>query len=495
MALKEDFEPKRLGYYLIILAIAFIFVVQWGPGAKGCENPLGASTATMGAAKVNGREISQREFNQAYTNELRRYSEMYRRFGQELTEAKAREMGLPRRVLDDMVNAELIAQEAERQGISTSDDEVVKILQQHPEFKNEAGHFEQSKYYDAVRNYYRKTPQEFEGDIRRELAIQKLYKVVGESAQVSDDEVKSQYFREGNKAKLTHVRFLPAMYAGKVGDPKPADLEAFKKDHQKEIADDYAANSYVYQQPEKVRARHILVKVAKDAPKEKKDEARAKLEGYKKQLDGGKDFAELAREVSEDEGSKASGGELGGFQPREAWVPEFSAAAFALKPGEVSAPVESPFGIHLIKVEEKKPAESKPLDSVSGEIAKKLWTRERSQALAKAEAEKALAAAKGGKKLEDQYPAAKEKMQFEAASAPEAKTTDEFSVTGEAVPMLPPMPELMKDVAAQKGEGLLDKVYASGDGFLVARVDGRTIPSDDSFAKELPKLREAAVQA
>ncbi|HVE85453.1 MAG TPA: SurA N-terminal domain-containing protein, partial [Myxococcales bacterium] len=155
MALKEDFEPKRLGYYLIILAIAFIFVVQWGPGAKGCESPIGApKTESAGAARVNGREISQREFNQAYTNELRRYSEMYRRFGQELTEAKAREMGLPRRVLDSMVDGELIAQEAERQGISTSDDEVVKILQQHPEFKNEGGQFDQGKYYEAVRNYY-----------------------------------------------------------------------------------------------------------------------------------------------------------------------------------------------------------------------------------------------------------------------------------------------------------------------------------------------------
>src|SRR3954470_9676211 len=241
MALKEDFEPKRLSYYLIILAIAFIFVVQWGPGAKGCESPLGA-TDTTSAARVNGRAISQREFSQAYTNELRRYAETYRRFGQELTEAKAREMGLPRRVLDDMVNAELIAQEAERQGIAASDDEVVKVLQQHPEFKGESGQFEQSKYFDAVRNYYRKTPQEFEGDVRRDLAIQKLYRVVGEAAQVSDDEVKDQYFREGNKAKLAYVLFTPSMYAGKVGEPKPADLDAFRKEHQKDIADDYAAN-------------------------------------------------------------------------------------------------------------------------------------------------------------------------------------------------------------------------------------------------------------
>ncbi|HZN93148.1 MAG TPA: SurA N-terminal domain-containing protein, partial [Myxococcales bacterium] len=476
MALKEDLEPKRLGYYLIILAIAFVFAVQWGPGSKGCESPL-AESAASSAARVNGREISLRQFNQTYSNELRRQAEMYRRFGQELTEARAREMGLPARILERLVNDELMAQEAERQGINASDDEIFSILKMNPEFHGANGQFDKARYMDAVRNLYRTTPQDWENDIRRSLAIGKLYRVIGEAVQVSDDEVRSQYFRDGDKAKLTHVRFLPTMYAGKVGEPKQADVDAFRKAHEKEIADDYAANAYVYQQPEKVRARHILVKVAKDAPREKKDQARARIDELKKQLDGGKDFAELAKEASEDDGSKPQGGDLG-LQSRESWVPEFSAAAFALKPGEVSAPVESQFGFHLIKVEEKKPAESKPLESVAGEIARKLWTRDRARALAKADAEKALAQARSGKKLEELYPALKEKMQFEAPTTPEAKTTDEFSVNAEAVPQLPPMPDLLKDVAAQKGEALLGKVYDSGDGFLVARVDSRTIPSD-----------------
>ncbi|HZN92356.1 MAG TPA: peptidylprolyl isomerase, partial [Myxococcales bacterium] len=114
--------------------------------------------------------------------------------------------------------------------------------------------------------------------------------------------------------------------------------------------------------------------------------------------------------------------------------------------------------------------------------------------LAKADAEKALAQARGGKKLEELYPALKEKMQFEAPTAPEAKATDEFSVNAESAPQLPPMPDLLKDVAAQKGEALLGKVYDSGDGFLVARVDSRTIPSDAAFTQQLPKLRETTLQ-
>ncbi len=493
MSFKEDLEPKRLGYYLIILAIAFVFAVQWGPGSKGCESPLSEQEATE-AARVNGREVSLRDYNAAYTNELRRYSEFYRRFGQDLTEAQARQMGLPKRTLDQLVDAELIAQEAERQGIAASDDEVVRVMQNHPEFKGPNGHFDKGRYLNAVQNYYRKTPQEYEAGIRRELAIQKLTRVVVDAAQVSDDEVRAQYFRDGDKAKLTHVRFQPTMFAGKVPEPKPAELEEYRKAHEKEIADDYTANAVVYQQPEKVRARHLLVKVARDAPQAKKDEARAKIADLKKQLDGGKDFAALAQEASEDEGSKAQGGDLG-LQARGSWVPEFSAAAFALQPGQVSEPVESQFGLHLIKVEEKKPAESKPLEAVAGEIARKLWTREKSQALARAEAEKALAAARGGKKLEELYPAAKEKLQFEARTVPEVATPEEFSVHADTVPQLPPMPDLLQDVAARKDPGLLEKVYASGDGFLVARVDSRTIPSDEAFAKDLPKLRETTLQS
>ena len=488
MALKEDLEPKRLGYYLIILAIAFVFAVQWGPGSRGCDSPLKPPDVNT-AARVNGREITRREFNQAYAN----YLAQWRRVGQELTEAQAREMGLPQRILDDLVNNELMAQEAERQGIVASDDEVLVALRANRDFYGEDGKFAVTHYKDALRNYYRKTPQEYEQAVRRELSVEKLRRLLGESAQVSDEEVKEQYFREGNRARLTYVRFAPTMYAGKVGEPTPADVEAYRKAHEKEIAGDYAANAYVYQQPEKVRARHILVKVARNATREQKDAARAKVDALKKQLDGGKDFAELAKEVSEDV-SKPQGGDLG-LQPREAWVPEFSAAAFALKVGEVSAPVESPFGFHLIKVEEKKAAESKPLEAVAGEIARKLWAKERSSALAKAEAEKALAAARGGKKLEELYPASKAKLQFETAAAPEAKTSEEFNVKGDAVPQLPPTPELLKDVAAQKGEALLDGVYPAGEGWLVARVDSRTIPSEETFVREQAKLRESMMRA
>ena len=94
----------------------------------------------------------------------------------------------------------------------------------------------------------------------------------------------------------------------------------------------------------------------------------------RKQIEGGKDFAQVAKESSDDPGSKAQGGELG-WNERSSFVPAFAQAAFNLKVGELSEPVITPFGWHLLQVEEKKPAEEKPLASVSGEIAQVLVKR------------------------------------------------------------------------------------------------------------------------
>jgi peptidyl-prolyl cis-trans isomerase C len=147
-------------------------------------------------------------------------------------------------------------------------------------------------------------------------------------------------------------RNLMESYLAGEGDAAASEEEAHK-----------LYDSLVGQLPEepRVRARHILV--------ETEDEAKE----IRKQLDEGADFAEIAKEKSSDPGSGADGGDLGWFTA-EQMVPEFSAAAFALEPGEVSEPVKSDFGWHIIKVDEKR---NKPgFDEVEDEIYD-LLTRQR----------------------------------------------------------------------------------------------------------------------
>lgn len=120
----------------------------------------------------------------------------------------------------------------------------------------------------------------------------------------------------------------------------------------------FAANPNLYAEPETVTARHILVLVKSDAPAAEQQKALDKIKEIKTRASApGADFGKLAAETSDDTASKVDGGNLGTFQ-RGMMVPEFEKAAFALKVGEISEPVKTQYGYHLIKVE--KHQESQP---------------------------------------------------------------------------------------------------------------------------------------
>ena len=134
------------------------------------------------------------------------------------------------------------------------------------------------------------------------------------------------------------------------------DYEAYYEAHKKE-----------FENPEMVRARHILVAVKPDATPEQKEAAKKKAEEIQAKAKAGEDFAKLASENSDDPGSKAKGGDLG-FFTTGSMVGKFEQAAFALKPGEVSGVVETEFGYHIIKQEERKPAEQQSYESVKEQV-------------------------------------------------------------------------------------------------------------------------------
>lgn len=129
----------------------------------------------------------------------------------------------------------------------------------------------------------------------------------------------------------------------------------------------YDAHKKDFENPETVRARHILVAVKPDATPEQKEAARKKAEEILAKAKAGEDFAKLAQENSDDPGSKAKGGDLG-FFTQGSMVGKFEQAAFALKPGELSGVVETEFGYHIIKQEERKAAEQQPYESVKEQV-------------------------------------------------------------------------------------------------------------------------------
>jgi peptidyl-prolyl cis-trans isomerase D len=186
--------------------------------------------------------------------------------------------------------------------------------------------------------------------------------------EATDAEIASYFDQHKNDFKIPDKRKVryALVDVQKIRDRMPIS--------QQDIQRSYEDNQQQYSTPEQVRASHILLKT------EGKDDAavKAQAEDLLAKVKGGADFAALATKYSEDEVSKAKGGDLDYFS-RGQMVPEFDAAAFALKPGEISGLVKSQYGYHIIKVIDKKGATTRPLEEVRAQIEDQLKS-ERAQA-------------------------------------------------------------------------------------------------------------------
>ena len=478
----ERFQARRLLYYLIILAIAAVFVVQFGPGSKGFEV---TRTPTEAAATVNGKEIPLTDLARMYAQTRARIRSQPG--AAELTEDILDQIVKPSQVLDQLVDAEVLAQAAERDGIVASDEELRQILHHNPDFQKE-GKFDYEHYQNVVKQYYRELPVPYETNLRRRLSAQKLLNLVKAGAVVSDDEVRARFRKEADKTRLEVVRFLPAMYSASAKKMSPADIQAYAKAHAPQIAQEYQTNRFAYRKPEQVRVRQIVLKPGPQA----KDRA-AQIQ---KEINGGKDFIAAVKEYSEDAASKATGGDLG-FKSREdsGWQPAFARVAFTLEPGKVSDPIETPTGVYLVKVEDKRPFQEQPLEAVNLQIAEQLAKKEKAKTAAKSAVDAALAKLKSGKKLADLFPAGAEKtLSFATETKPEVIDTGAFSLSEPVIPKVGSAPELQNALKTVTAPGPLTQVFAAGDGFVLAEVTERKRADEADYKAQHDQLYEEALQ-
>jgi parvulin-like peptidyl-prolyl isomerase len=166
---------------------------------------------------------------------------------------------------------------------------------------------------------------------------------------------------------LQQQRWLESQVAGKT-EVTDEEAKKFYQENQKE-----------FQQPETVKASHILFRVNKD---DSDDVVNKKLKAAKsaeERAKKGEDFSALAKELSEEPGAKESGGDLG-FFPKDRMVPEFAEVAFSEKVGDISDPVRTQFGWHIIKVTDKKPAGTLPYEEVKGQLVTYLKSKKQEEA-------------------------------------------------------------------------------------------------------------------
>ncbi|GMR22168.1 MAG: peptidylprolyl isomerase [Acidobacteriota bacterium] len=373
-----------MGSSMLVLVI-FAFIAFYVPDFLAPGDQLGSPTGAV--AWVDGEPISSQEFLQGYRLQDAQYRQQ---LGAQYSPDLLRQLGLDNFVMQRLVQDKVLTLEAERLGLTVADSEVSQNILRDPTLQQD-GQFIGKEAYMGLFAGSGMTPTMYEEQVRQEILRQKLqalvtdgvvvtgadvedeyrrrnekvhleYAVIARSdfeneLQVTDDEVREYYdenqaeFERPVQRKARFITFTPQLFTGKVTVT------------QREITRYYNENQPQYSTGEQVRASHILFKTG---PDKDEDAVRQRAEAVLAEVKSGADFAELAREHSEDT-SAASGGDLGLFG-KGAMVPEFERAAFSLPIGGTSELVRSSYGYHIIKVTEKEPAFTQPLETVQEQI-------------------------------------------------------------------------------------------------------------------------------
>ncbi len=455
--------------WIFLGAIIVVFVISFGPGSltKGGGGCGGAGAAY--AARVNGKSIPALEWERQYGQLYNLYqSQMGGGFTRELAD----QLGVAEQALSQLVDRELVIQEAKRRGIVVSDEELSSAIHAIPAFQqNGAFHFES---YEASARQNFGSPAKFEAWYRDQLLYGKMLSAIGETVKVSDAEVKEAWRSDADKIALTFVRFPFSAFQAEV-KPSDADVKAFADKEGARIEQFYKENPARFDQKKKVRVRHVLARVA---PGGDEAAAKKKIEDAAARVKKGEDFAKVVQALSDDEATKARGGELG-YVSEGLFDEQFAKAALALEQGQVSEPVRSASGFHLVKAEEVVPAKQVSLADARLQIARELLSQDRARKLATDRAQAVLSAARGGKSLAAQFPGTKP---VTVGGQPiVVEETGSFAASSPLVPKLGPAPELVGAARAAKSGEVLPKVFDLPSGPIVAVVSAREAPDDKAF--------------
>lgn len=378
---------KYLSWILwVIIAIFVIFIfVDFGAGVGGQRG-----TADNVAATVGHETISRLEFQRALVDIQEQARQAY---GDKMTPELEKQLNLPMRVLNRLIQDRILTDEARRMGLTASDEEVRHVILER--YRDEQGKFVGEATYNQDLQAKHTTSDAYEREVRDGLLRQKLIDVLHAGLYVPAQEIEQTYRDQVERAKIRYIQ----MTRGAAAPPEAtqADLAAYYSSHkdefklpeQREVGyalldnykiqsqnqpDEKAARAYYdahqdqFKQEEQVHARQLLVAI-----NDQRDEAAAKLrvDEAKKRIDGGQDFAKVATEMSDDASSKTRGGDLGFFGHNRN-VKEFEDAAFSAPTGKLVGPIRSPLGFHLLEVIEKRPGGEKPFEEVRPQIANQL---------------------------------------------------------------------------------------------------------------------------
>jgi peptidyl-prolyl cis-trans isomerase D len=469
----------------LIGIIAVVFVFYFGYSFT--------SDQALKIAYVNGEVISGPEYEKTYRDMISAYQARYKDMW---NENMIKALDLKTRALNTLIDQRLMTQAARRLGIDVTESECQKAIMSYPAFQIN-GQFDMGRYQSLL-GHNHMTPEDFEASITQDLLDKKLQQFLFAFLGATEQEVLEHYTFVNEKIKVAFVAFKPEDFRKSVTFdeaalktyfeanqeryrvPKhiqvsyveidPAPFKDGVRITEKEIQSFYEYNHAAYSHPKQVKARHILFELGEDALKETEEKVRKAAEAVLAKVRKGEDFAKLAAAHSSCP-SKSKGGGLGYFEKGQ-MTPAFEEVAFNLKKGEISDLVRTPFGYHIIQVEDIKEARTQSLEEVRAQIVDALTMN----AAAELAHEKGLS-------IVDQMPYDIELSVYAKQHGLEAKKSDFFSKT-EPVPGVDGSEKMTESLFAL-GKNETTELIELGGKFYIFQVVG----TRESY---LPELKDVA---
>jgi len=368
-----------LGVVIGVLAITMLtYLIPQGPGGTGAASA--DTVATVGGQNITLQDIQQQLSLVEQNGRVPKFMESF----------------YAGQILDRLIYQKEIEYEADRLGITVTNDEITTLIKQLlPAAFNGDNPVNVDQYAAIVQQRFQLTVPAFETDIRRELLLEKFQKLVTDGISASPAELRDQFVYQNEKVKLDYVLIKPEDLEGKI-NPDEAELKAyFEKNKAKfqeperravryalidvnklkqsvQISDDelkkfYQSNIAQYQVPERVHVEHILLFTRGMTTDAQIAEVQKRAEDVLKEVKKGGKFEDLAKKYSEDEQTKNKGGDLGWLMKGQT-VAAFEKAAFGTPKGATSDLVKTEYGFHILKILDHEVAHTRPFEEVKPEL-------------------------------------------------------------------------------------------------------------------------------
>jgi len=482
-----DLMRKNAGSWIIkgLLGIIVVVFVFWG---------VGSFRAQRGnrVALVNGEVITGHEYQEAYNNLV---EQVRAQFGKSLDENMLKTLDLKKKALDRLIERKIVIKEAEKLKFRVTNEELSQAIVNIKAFQSD-GVFNK-KVYERALSQNHMTPELFEASVKESLLIERIMSFVTGGVRISEQEALEWFKWKGASVNVDYVNFNPERYTGI--NPAVEELkaffdrnkEAYKTEDKikisyllfepgsyaskatvedKDINEFYETNIDKFKRPKMVEARHILLKVEEGSSPEIVEETRVKIVNILKMIKEGQPFEDLAKKYS-DCPSRSKGGYLGAFQKKD-MVEPFAGTAFSLKPGEISEPVLTRFGWHIIKTEKVNEEKVFSLQETRGAILKKI-AEDKAKNFAYDEAE---AVYNDALQMKDLAKAAEK-------HGLKIKSTDFFSRNEASQTTGIDNSSLITSEAFAMSEKEISDVKESGSGYAIIQVVGK-------MAAKIPELKD-----